>query len=189
MILFTKFTQENLEDINSLEENELEKAVQTYKEAASIISKHLSDSPDLLRKYPEFSEAYRELNLGIRKAQRQNDIKRSERKVWEEEQRQQRFHEEERKRREEESYQQYVKQERRKRGLRYGVPPRDSYSCPAQFPIRATAEIDELDARGIYYYTHERAGVKVYWCFASPEEAMAENFRRPYKTPPEKQPR
>ncbi|MBD2039479.1 hypothetical protein [Microcoleus sp. FACHB-672] len=58
-----------------------------------------------------------------------------------------------------------------------------------QFPIRATANIDESSARGIYYYEDERDGVEVCWCFASPEEAEADTFRRPKKKPPKQQPR
>ncbi len=189
MILFNRFTHENLEEINSLEEDELEQAVQTYTAAAEIISKYLSNSPDLLRRHPKISEAFREVNIGIRNAQSLHDVKRQQREEWEEEQRQQRLRDEERKRREEQTYSQYVQQEQKKRGLRYGVPPKDSYSCPAKFPIRATANINEPGARGIYYYADERMGVEVYWCFASPEQAKAENFRRPFKTPPKRQPR
>lgn len=185
MILFQKFTHENLDKINSLEENELEKAVQTYSEAADILSKHFSNSSDLVRKYPEIREGFREVSIAIEKAKSLRKVKRQKRKEREEEQRQQRLRDEEQKRRED----QYVQQERSKRGLSYGVPPLDSCRCPAQFPIRATANLDDSSARGIYYYPGERAGVDVYWCFANPEEAQADNFRRPKKKPPKRQPR
>jgi hypothetical protein len=189
MILFNRFTHENRQNISLLEKKELEKVLKTYNEAAEIISKYLSNSPDLLRKYPEISEGFREVNSGIITAQRLHDIEINQRKEREEEQRQQRLREEERERREAATKEEYVQQERRKRRLRYGQPPTDSYSCPAQFPIRATANLDESDSRGIYYYPDERAGVEVFWCFSSEEEAKAENFRRPHKTPPKYQPR
>jgi hypothetical protein len=189
MILFNRFTHENLEEMSSLEEDELGKAVQTYQEAADIISRYLSDSPDMLRKYPEISEAFREVNIGIGNAQRLHNVKRQRREEWEEEQRQQRLRDEERKRREEKTYWQYVQQEREKRGLSYGVPPVNNYSCPLIFPIRATDKTKRLGQRGIYYFQNERIGVEVYWCFANPEEAEAERFFRPLKTPPRRQPR
>lgn len=187
MILFKNFKNEQLEKMYYLEENDLKKAVQTYKEVAEIMLKYLSDSPELLSKYPEISEVFREVNIGIGKAQRLYELEINQRKEREEEQRQQRLREEERERREAAIKEKDVQQERRKRGLRYGQPPINSYSCPAQFPIRATANLNESDSRGIYYYPGERAGVEVYWCFSSEEEAKAENFRRPYKTPPKQQ--
>ncbi len=142
-----------------------------------------------MQKYPEISEIFREINAGIGNAQRLQNAKRQQREEREEEQRQQRLREEETERLRVESYWQYVEQEREKRGLTYGVPPLDSYSCPAQYPIRATDKTKEPGVRGIYYLPDERRGVEVYWCFASPEEAEAESFRRPLKTPPKQQPR
>ncbi|WP_333059466.1 MULTISPECIES: hypothetical protein [unclassified Microcoleus] len=189
MILFNRFTHENRQNIYFLENTDLEKELKTYNEAAEIISKYLSNSPDLLRKYPEISEAFREINSGIITAKRLHEREINQRKEREEEQRQQRLREEERERQEAAIKKEYVQQERIKRGLRYGEPPINSYSCPAQFPIRATANLDESDSRGIYYYSNERAGVEVFWCFSSEEEAKAENFRRPHKTPPKYQPR
>ncbi|MBD1935795.1 hypothetical protein H6F73_00430 [Microcoleus sp. FACHB-68] len=188
MILFKNFTDENIDTINCLEEeNELEKAVQRYSEAAEIISKHLSNSSDLLSKYPEISEVFKEVNIGLIEAKSRHNVKRQQREEREEEERQQRLRNEEQKRREEQAYWQSVKEERSKRGFSYGVPPIDN-RCPVQFPIRATANIDESSARGIYYYEDERA-VEVCWCFANPEEAKADNFRRPKKKPPKRQPR
>ena len=179
MILFNKFAHENLEVINSLEEDELAKAIRTRSQAAKIISNYLSTSPDLLQKYPEISEVFREVNFGISYAQQVYDVKK-----------QQRLRKNEQKKRAEETYWQYVQQERRKLRLRNGVPPLDSESCPVQFPIRATTNLSKTDsARGIYYYIDEIKGVEVYWCFASPKEAEADNFRRPKKTPPKQQPK
>ncbi|BAU42031.1 hypothetical protein [Leptolyngbya sp. O-77] len=189
MVLFNRFTHENLEELNSLGEMELERAIQVHNEAAEIIAKYLSDSPNLLRRYPEISEAFREVNVGSRKAQGLYSIKKQQRRVQEEEDRQQRLREQARREEEKRTYWQYVHQERNKRGLRNGVPPVDNYRCPAQFPIRATANLNDSDARGIYYYPDERAGVEVYWCFGNAEEAKADNFRRPYKKPPKQQPR
>ncbi len=171
MILFNRLTDENFENINFGGESELEKTVQTYHNAVEIISRYLSDSPDMLSQYPEISESFREIYIGFREAQKLHTIKKQQREEKEEDERQ------------------YVQQERRRRRLKYGVPPQDNCTCPSQFPIRATANLGELDARGIYYYEDERIGVEVYWCFASPEEAQADNFRRPLKKPPKQQPR
>lgn len=200
MILFNRFTHENLEEVNSLGELELGKTVRVHSEAAGIIAQYLSSSQDLLMQHPEISEAYREVNIGVRKAQELYVIKRQEREVREkqqrqqqelkeEQQRQERLRDEEQKKQEERTYWQNVQRERSKRGLHHGVPPIDNCRCPAHCPIRATAKINEPNARGIYYYPGERAGVEVYWCFASREEAEADNFRRPYKKPPKQQPR
>lgn len=189
MILFKKLTEEKLEEISYLEENELDKYVKTSNEASVIISNNLSDCPELLSKNREISEGFITVNIGIRKAKRLYDVKINQRKEQEEEEKQQRIREKERKRREEATYEQYVQKEQRKRGLRYGVPPRDRYSCPAQFPIRATANLNETDSQGLYYFPGERTGVEVYWCFSNQEEAKADNFRRPYKTPPKRQSR
>jgi hypothetical protein len=189
MVLFNKFTHENLEELNSLGEMELERAIQVHNEAAEIIAKYLSDSPNLLRHYPEISEAFREVNVGSRKAQELYSIKKQQRRVQEEEERQQKLRDQARREEEERTYWQYVEQERSKRGLRNGVPPVDDYSCPQRFLIRATDKLNEPNARGIYYYLNERVGVKVDWCFRSAEEAEDDNFRRPQRTPPKQQPR
>jgi len=183
MILFNRFTHENLENMNSWEEHDLEKVVKKYKDAADIISQHLSNSSELLRKYPEIFEAFQEVNNNIRSAEELQNVKRQEREEREKEEKQQRLRDKKRKRQEAETYRESVQQEREKRGLKYGVPPKDN-TCPPQYPIRATAKLHKSDdARGIYYYEDERQGVKVYWCFASEEEAEADKFRRPYNTP------
>lgn len=185
MILFKKITDENLEKINNFQEIELLKAVNTYNKAALIISEYLYNCPDLLEQYPEISESFREIRMGIEEAEKRYNIKINQRKKNQEEQTNQKLYEEDQKRQEAATYEQYLQQERRNRGLRYGVPPMDKYSCPVEFPIRATANLAEPDSRGIYYYPDER-DVEVYWCFSSREEAEADNFRRPYKTPPKR---
>ncbi len=179
MILFNKFTHENLEEINSLGEVELGKAIQKHNKAAEIFSKHLSNSPDLVEQYPEISEAFREINIGTRKVRRLYDIKKRQRISWEEEQRQKKLRDNKRREKEERTLQ----QERNNRGLKHGVPPVDNCRCPKQFPIRATAR------HRIYYYPNEREGVEVYWCFGCSEEAESDNFRRPQRKPPEQQTR
>lgn len=189
MVLFNRFTSENLEELNSLDEIELERAIQVHAEAAEIISKYLSGSSILLRRYPEVSEAFREVNIGSRKAQELYNIKIQQRQVREEQGRQQRIREQAQREEKNKTYWQYVQEERSKRGLRNGVPPIDNYTCPTQFPIRATANLNDSDVRGIYYYPDERAGVEVYWCFDNAEEAKEDNFRRPYKKPPKQQPK
>jgi hypothetical protein len=85
---------------------------------------------------------------------------------------------------------QYVQQERRKRNLNHGEPPQDNCNCRSKYPIRATTKLGKKEnARGIYYFADERVGVAVDWCFSSSEEAEADNFRRPERTPPKQQPR
>ena len=187
MILFNRFAHENLEEINSLGEVKLEKAIQIHNSAAEIISKYISNSPELLEQYPEISEAFRGINIGTRKAQRLYDIKKQQRVSWEEEQKQGKLRDNDRRGQEERTYWQYVQQERSKRKLQYGVPPIDDCTCPKQFPVRATANLNEPNAKGIYYYPNEREGVDVYWCFKSSKEAESDNFRCPKKKPPKQQ--
>lgn len=187
MILFKKFAHDNLEQIESLDEYELENAIQSYVSAVKIINRHFSQSPDLLHQYPEISEIFQQANVSIKKFQELQEIKKQKREEQQESVRQQRLREEEIKKRQKESYWQNVLQERKKRGLNHGVPPVSLYSCPLEYPIRVTDNMKEAGARGIYYLPHERKGVEVYWCFANPEEAEAERFRRPFKTPPKRQ--
>ena len=189
MVLFNRFTHENLEELNSSGEMELERAIQVHNEAAKIISEHLSGSPTLLRQYPEISESFREVNIGIRNAQERYSIKRKQRKYREKEKRRQRLRDKELREEEITYYWQYVQQKRSDRGLRNGVPPADDCSCPRSFPIRATARLNEPSARGIYYYLDERKGMKADWCFSSAEKAEEDGFRRPQTTPPKQQPR
>lgn len=186
MILFNRITDEHNEQINSFNAIELERSSQVHNQATEIISRWLSDSTILLDQYPEISEVFREISLGSMNVERLRTQYRIQREQNEAYQSQVAINEQEKRQQAEENYRNYVYQERRKNGLKYGVPPVNTTTCPAQFPIRATANIS--DARGIYYYIDERSGVEVYWCFASEEEAQAENFRRPYKNPPKQQP-
>ncbi|WP_238987094.1 hypothetical protein [Lyngbya aestuarii] len=82
-------------------------------------------------------------------------------------------------------YWQFVEQERKKRNLKNGVPPINSTNCPPKYPIRATDHMKNAEFNGRYYFPDERRGLKeVYWCFASPQEAENDKFKRPDKKPP-----
>lgn len=172
MILFNKFADENIAAINFLEADELEEALQKYNQAAAIITKYFSKPPDLLEQYPEISEFFCEANLEINHVQQVYNLKKKQ--IIQNEA----------------TYFQYVQQERIKRDLKYGVPPQDNFNCPPKYPIRSTTKLGKKEnARGIYYFADERVGVEVDWCFSSPEEAEADNFRRSRRTPPKQQPK
>lgn len=172
MILFNKFADENIAAINFLEGDELDEALQKYNQAAKIITRHFAESPDLLEQHPEVYEFFREANFGINHVQQVYNLKKKQNLQ------------------KDAAYSQYVQQERLKRNLKYGEPPQDNCNCRSKYPIRATTNLDKKEnARGIYYFPNERKGVKVDWCFSSAEEAEADNFRRPEKTPPKYQPK
>ena len=168
MILFNNFANENIAKINFLEGDELDEALQQVNQTAAVITRYFPKSPDLLEQHPEVYEFFRGVSFGINHVQQVYNLKKKQ-NLQKEEQR---------------------KQERRKFGLSSGVSPIDSKNCPINFPVRATTELAKDDAaRGIYYFENERVGVKVYWCFSSPEAAEADNFRYSKIRPPKKQPK
>ncbi|MGB3512003.1 MAG: hypothetical protein WBA93_22745 [Microcoleaceae cyanobacterium] len=177
MILFSKISNQNIEKLNSLKEEELKEAVAKFSSASEIIINNFSNSPEILEKYPEISEVFQDIDTSIKKAKNLYEAKKQCREEREDQER-----------RKKERYWQDVRKEREKRKLSRGVPPIDEYNCPNSHPIRATNIDRQGDFGGIYYFPDERRGVKVYWCFANAEEAKVEKFRRPLRTPPKQQP-
>lgn len=172
MILFNNFANENIAEINFLEGNQLDKALQKANQAEAVITRHFPRPSDLLEQHPEVYEFFREVSFGINHVQQVSNLKKKQ--ILQKEA----------------AYSQYVQQERLKRNLKYGEPPQDNCNCRSKYPIRATTKLDKKEnARGIYYFPDERVGVEVDWCFASPEEAEADNFRYSRIRPPKKQPK
>ncbi|AFY40023.1 hypothetical protein Lepto7376_3867 [[Leptolyngbya] sp. PCC 7376] len=169
-----KISQKTLKEIPKLSETE---ANIRLKKLAKF-NKKISSYQNLVDLIPEIQDTFDNLEVAY------EDIREKVDKYEE-------LREEERKKREKEErdYWKYVYSERSKKNLEFGVPPNRSNQCPWDFPIRATANLNNFDARGIYYFGDERIGVDVYWCFADEDEARASNFRRPKKKPPKQQPR
>ena len=164
MVLLKNVAYENSRNLESLEIEELKKVMEIHNRAFEISLKHLSQFPEFIEQYPEISEAFRAISIGIKRSEEIYESKQEEKR----------------------KNQEVIEEERKKRGLKSGVPPLSRSKCPDQFPIRVTNNINEPDAQGIYYISGEEEGVEVYWCFKSIHDAKNDNFRPPKRKPRKK---
>ncbi len=68
MVLFSKFSHQNLEKVNSLPEKDLKEAVEKFISVSEIIRDNFTNSPEMLRKYSEIGEVFQDLDTTIKKA-------------------------------------------------------------------------------------------------------------------------
>lgn len=184
---FFNISRAKVEQLSNLEEADLQSATEEFVKAKEVINQYIRKHPDFMNQYPQLSEISKLTNIGQQRSEEIYEDRVYQRQIREEQERTERQQQEEQKRREVEQYWQRVEREREKKELKRGVPPVDQCKCPSEYPIRVTENITNEQYRGIYYLPDERKGVQIYWCFKNPEDAEAERFRRPKRTPPNSQ--
>ncbi|MBE9067291.1 hypothetical protein IQ260_11560 [Leptolyngbya cf. ectocarpi LEGE 11479] len=165
MIPLYKISQEKLEELEYLDEDELAEAIRVITKANQIITEYHFENPFLTSQLAQFSNSIQVECSTARSLYQEKRQKRERNEFFQQVER--------------ERFEDQLNEQRQRKGVLYGAPPDpETNQCPSGFPIRATENLPGNAYRGIYYSPGEADyESQASWCFDCAEHAEADGYR------------